>query len=77
MVVLPQAHYEWTYLRLHDFKNNTDYTSVLFRIKSQLNLCGENITDHDILEKTFSTFFASSILPQKQYQEVGLKSILN
>lgn len=56
MIVLPQAHYEWSHLRLHDFKNITNYNSVMFRIKSQLNLCGEDITDHDKLEKTFLHF---------------------
>ena len=73
MVVLPQAHYEWTHLRLQDFKDITAYNSAMFRIKSQLNLCGENITDHDMLEKTFSTFPASSMLLQQQYREMGFK----
>ncbi|KAM3379318.1 hypothetical protein P3S68_011732 [Capsicum galapagoense] len=73
MVVLPQAHYEWTHLRLQDFKNITDYNSSMFRIKLQLNLCGENITDHDMLEKPFSTFPALSMLLQQQYREMGFK----
>ncbi|XP_059285105.1 uncharacterized protein LOC132038453 [Lycium ferocissimum] len=34
-----------------------------------LKLCGENITDHDMLEKMFSTFPASSMLLQQQYRE--------
>ncbi|XP_016572750.2 uncharacterized protein LOC107870648 [Capsicum annuum] len=73
MVILSQAHYEWTYLRLQDFKNITNYNSALFRIKLQLNFCGENITDHDILEKTFSTFPTSSMLLQQQYREMEFK----
>ncbi|PIM97087.1 hypothetical protein CDL12_30450 [Handroanthus impetiginosus] len=36
-------------------------------------LCGENISDEDMLEKTFSTFHASNLLLQKQYREKGFK----
>ncbi|XP_016546574.2 uncharacterized protein LOC107846803 [Capsicum annuum] len=73
MVVLPQTHYVWTHLRLRDFKNITDYNSAMFRIKPQLNLCGENIADHDMSEKTFFTFFALSMLLQQKYREMGFK----
>ena len=45
----------------------------MFKIISQLKLCGENITDHDMLEKMFSTFPASSMLLQQQYREMGFK----
>ncbi|XP_076955265.1 uncharacterized protein LOC143630042 [Bidens hawaiensis] len=38
---------------------------------SQLILCGENITDKEMLEKTFSTFHASNMLLQQQYRERG------
>ncbi|XP_070004395.1 uncharacterized protein [Nicotiana sylvestris] len=62
MVVLPQARYDWTHLRLQDFKSISEYNSVVFRIISQLKLCGDNITDHDILKKTFTTFHASNML---------------
>ncbi|XP_016574110.1 uncharacterized protein LOC107871731 [Capsicum annuum] len=73
MVILPQARYEWTHLRLQDFKNITVYNSVMFRIKSQFNICGKDITNHDMLEKTFSTFPASSMLLQQQYREMSFK----
>ncbi|KAK4713311.1 hypothetical protein R3W88_019218 [Solanum pinnatisectum] len=52
LVVLPHAH----------FKSISEYNSSMFRIISQLKLCGQNITDHDILEKTFSTFPASKLI---------------
>ena len=38
-----------------------------------MKLCGEKITDHDMLEKTFSTFHASNVLLQQQYREKGFK----
>ena len=50
------------HLRLQDFKSVSEYNSAIFRISSQLQLCGEKITDEDMLEKTFSTFHASNIV---------------
>ncbi|KAL6532324.1 hypothetical protein OROGR_014294 [Orobanche gracilis] len=72
-VVLPRARYELMNLRLQDFKNVSAYNSELFRISSTLKLCGENITDEDMLEKTFSTFTASNMILQQQYRERGFK----
>ncbi|KAM0040455.1 hypothetical protein Hdeb2414_s0012g00394071 [Helianthus debilis subsp. tardiflorus] len=62
LVLLPKARYEWLHLRLQDFKTVSEYNSALFRITSELKLCGEKITDDDMLEKTFSTFHASNML---------------
>ncbi|PIM97046.1 hypothetical protein CDL12_30491 [Handroanthus impetiginosus] len=45
----------------------------MFKITSQLMLCGQNISDKDILEKTFSTFHASNLLLQQQYREKKFK----
>ncbi|XP_059281225.1 uncharacterized protein LOC132034904 [Lycium ferocissimum] len=73
MVVFPQARFDWIHMRLQDFKSICEYNSSMFRIISQLKLCGENITDHNMLEKTFSTSPASSMLLQQQYKEMRLK----
>lgn len=72
-VLLPKARYEWIHLRLQDFKSVSEYNSAMFRITSELKLCGEKITDEDMLEKTFSTFHASNLLLQQQYRERGFK----
>jgi hypothetical protein len=72
-VLLPKARYEWIHLRLRDFKYVDQYNSAMFRITSELKLCGEKITDEDILEKIFSTFHASNLLLQQQYRERGFK----
>ena len=66
-VILPKARYDWMHLRLQDFKSVSEYNSALFKISSQLKLCGENITEEDMLEKTFTTFHASNVLLQQQY----------
>ena len=76
-VILPKARYEWIHLRLQDFKTVSEYNSAVFKISSQLKLCGEKITDEDLLEKTFSTFHASNVLLQQQYREKVLKNIQN
>ncbi|XP_071902181.1 uncharacterized protein [Coffea arabica] len=56
LVVLPKVRYDWLHLRLQDFKSVNEYNSAMFRITSQLSLCGEKVTDEDMLEKIFSTF---------------------
>ena len=77
LVILPKARYEWMHLRLQDFKSVYEYNSAMFRITSQLKLCGENVSDVDMLEKTFSTFHASNLLLQQQYREKGFTKYAN
>lgn len=72
-VILPKARYEWTHLRLQDFKSVSEYNSALFKITSKLELCGEKITEADKLEKTFSTFHANNLVLQTQYREKGFQ----
>ncbi|CAI8598576.1 unnamed protein product [Vicia faba] len=43
----------------------------MFRITSKMTLCGEKVTDEDMLEKAFSTFHASNMRLQQQYREKG------
>ena len=66
-VILPKARYDWMHLRLQDFKTVSEYNFVLFKISSQLKLCGEKIIEEDMLEKTFITFHASNVFLQQQY----------
>ena len=47
----------------------SDYNSALFKSSSQLKLCGENVSDKDMLEKTYTTFHVSTMLMQQQYKE--------
>ena len=68
-MILLKARYDWMHLRLQDFKSFSEYNSTLFKISSQLKLCGDNITEEDMLVKTFTTFHASNVLLQQQYRE--------
>jgi len=36
-------------------------------------LCGEKVTEEEMLDKTFSTFHASNVLLQHQYREKEFK----
>ncbi|XP_056697498.1 uncharacterized protein [Spinacia oleracea] len=72
-VILPKARHDWLHLRLHDFKSVSEYNSAMFKINFQLKLCGEKITDADMLEKTYSTFHANNVVLQTQDREKGFK----
>ena len=76
-VILPKAMNDWRNLRIQDYKFVDDYNSALFKIISKLKLCGENITDKDMLEKTFSTFHTNNVLLQQQYREKGFTTYAN
>ncbi|XP_021860900.2 uncharacterized protein [Spinacia oleracea] len=72
-VTLPKVRYDWLHLRLQDFKSVSEYNAAMFRITTQLKLCGEKITDVEMIEKTYSTFHANNVVLQKQYREKGFK----
>ncbi|XP_074336732.1 uncharacterized protein LOC141673903 [Apium graveolens] len=69
LVHLPQARYDWLNIRLRDFKFVVEYNSALFKISSKLTLCGENIIDVDMIEKTVSTFHPNTMILAQQYRE--------
>ncbi|KAL0402607.1 UNVERIFIED_CONTAM: hypothetical protein Slati_4291500 [Sesamum latifolium] len=46
----------------------------MFRIVSKLRLCGEDVTDEQMLKKTFSTFHASNLVLQQQYRKPNATS---
>nr|XP_004248599.1 uncharacterized protein LOC101264379 [Solanum lycopersicum] len=73
MVIHPKARYDWMHLSLQDFKSIHEYNSAMFRITSQLKLCGETVCEIDMMQKTFSTLHASNVLLQHQYREKGFK----
>ncbi|XP_048599829.1 uncharacterized protein LOC106411082 [Brassica napus] len=52
-----------------DYKSVDEYNSVLFRIVSLLRLCGEKVTEEEMLNKTLSTFPQTNMVLQQQYRE--------
>lgn len=73
-VLLPKAQYDWKNLRIQDFKSVEEYNSELFKIVSILRLCGEKVTDHTLLEKTYSTFHPNNVVLQQQYRGMKFKT---
>ncbi|XP_074337488.1 uncharacterized protein LOC141674682 [Apium graveolens] len=69
LVHLSSARYDWINLRLQDFKSVSEYNYALFKISSNLILCGENITDAEMIEKTLSTFHPNTMILAQQYRE--------
>jgi len=55
-VILPKAKHEWLNLRFQDYLSVSEYNSALFEITSRMILCGENVFDYDMIEKTFQHF---------------------
>ncbi|GAV64635.1 hypothetical protein CFOL_v3_08153, partial [Cephalotus follicularis] len=72
-VVLPKILNDWSQLRFQDVKTVSKHNSTLFKIVSQLKMCGEVITENMLLEKTYRTFYASNVLLQQQYRLHGFK----
>ncbi|XP_048631281.1 uncharacterized protein LOC125605999 [Brassica napus] len=66
MVLLPKARHDWMHLRFMDFKSVDEYNSALFKIVSILRLCGEEVSDVMMLEKTYTTFNQSNSVLQQQ-----------
>ena len=66
---LPAANYEWTQLRLQDFKTVSDYNHAVHRIWSKLQFCEKEPTNMDKIEKTMSTMLLSERILQQQYRE--------
>ena len=69
MVILPATHNEWLNLRLQDYKTVSEYNSTLFNIVSRLRLCGEKVSEEQMLEKTLSIFHASNVPLHQRYRE--------
>ena len=57
LVYLPAAKNDWANLRLQDFKSVRAYSYALFKIKSRLIMCGEEVTKRKKKTKHYPFFF--------------------
>ena len=71
---LPQARSDWTNLRVLDFPNFSAYDEELHRILSQLRMCGQVISESELIEKTFSTFSPATAILSQQYRNMKYKN---
>lgn len=67
---LPQARMEWSNLRVLDFPDLQSFNTELHRITSQLRLCGEIVTDAELIDKTLSTFPPATAILAQQYRNM-------
>ena len=67
-IFLPKARHDWQHLRFQYFKSVNEYYSEVCRIRSLLKFCNDTLTEEDLLEMTYSTFFASNIVLHQQYK---------
>jgi len=74
---LPQARTDWINLRVLDFPDFASYNSELHRITAQLRLCGQTITDAELIEKTLSTFPLATAILSQQYRNMKFKKHAN
>ena len=73
-VVLAQARNDWIHLRVLDFPNFLMFNAELHRITSLLRLCGEEVTEEELIEKTLSTFPPASAILSLQYRNMKYKT---
>jgi hypothetical protein len=66
-IVLPRAQQAWITLCFQEYKSVAAYNFALHRIVTKMRLCGQKITDADMIEKTLSTFHPGNIVLQQQY----------
>lgn len=73
-IFLPTALHDWTHLRVLDFPTLVSFNNELYRIISQLRLCGKVITEMELIEKTLSTFPPASAVLAQQYRNMKFET---
>lgn len=68
---LPNALQSWVTLRVQDFKTVDLYNSEMFRITSELRMCGEPVSDRQQIEKTLATFHPTNLVISNQYRNMA------
>lgn len=54
--LLPILQNEWERLRFYNYSSVTDYASELYRITTEMEHCGDKISEQQKIQKTLSTF---------------------
>ena len=75
-IILPEARWESSLLRLMDLKSIAEYNSAVHKICSKLHFCDQPVNDADKIEKTLSTFLPANRLLQQQYCRLTMPNIL-
>lgn len=70
LISLPAVGNDWIHLRVLDHPTITSYNSALFRITSQLKVCGYAVAEFEQIEKTLLTFPTGSMTLAQQYRQM-------
>jgi hypothetical protein len=71
---LPQARSDWINLRVLDFPDFVSFNSELHRITAQLKLCGQTISEAELIEKNMSTFPPATSILSQQYRNMNFRT---
>jgi hypothetical protein len=71
---LPQARSDWINLRVLDFPDFVSFNSELHRITAQLKLCGQTISEAEIIDTTLSTFPPATSILSQQYRNMNFRT---
>jgi hypothetical protein len=59
---------DWAQLRFVDFKTVEAYNSAMHHVMAQLRLCGQVVTELEMIEKSLETFHPTNMVLQQQYR---------
>ena len=72
--LLPKARNDWENLKVYDYSDLSSYNNELFRIVSQMHLCGEDKTDENMIEKILSIFPTMAALLAQMYRTMKFRT---
>jgi hypothetical protein len=70
-IITSEAQDAWINLHFSDFQNVDEYNSTLHCVASRMKLCGEEITENDMIEKTLSKLHPRNLQRHREYRTVN------
>ncbi|XP_015695575.2 uncharacterized protein LOC107304717 [Oryza brachyantha] len=67
-LIWPEANFEWSQLRLQDFKTMTEFNHVVHQMCSKLKFCEKEPTEVEKIEKALSTMLPEDRILNQQYR---------
>jgi hypothetical protein len=67
-IITSEAQDAWINLHFSDFQNVDEYNSTLHCVVSRMKLCGEEITENDMIENTLSKLHPRNLQRHREYR---------
>ncbi|KAG5460144.1 MAG: hypothetical protein BJ554DRAFT_7845, partial [Olpidium bornovanus] len=74
VLLLPRAQDSWMTLRVLDYPSIASYDAKLHSIVAQLRLCGESVSEAQMIQKTLSTMPVASAVLAQQMRNMAFQS---